>query len=84
MRGKKLPPGRVEQCRRRALEEDLARYLRQDHELRWKPEEIALVGTMPDEEVAGKVGRSVKAVTVARLKRGIPAAVDRRRRPETY
>jgi hypothetical protein len=46
----------------------------------WKPEDLALLGTKPDDELAAKLGRSVKAVTVRRLKLGIRTARDGRRR----
>jgi hypothetical protein len=38
----------------------------------WKPEEIALLGTLPDEEVAAKIGRTATAVRVMRTRRGLP------------
>jgi hypothetical protein len=46
----------------------------------WTPEELALLGTMSNEEVAARVGRSVKAVRVKRNKLGIATPRDRRRR----
>jgi len=45
----------------------------------WKPEEIALLGTMPDELLAEKLGRSINGVRVKRNRLGIPKACDRRR-----
>jgi hypothetical protein len=46
----------------------------------WTPERLALLGTLPDAEVAAKIGRREGAVRVKWLKLGIPTAVDRRRR----
>jgi transposase-like protein len=46
----------------------------------WKPEEVALLGTMPDEELARQLGRSVGAVGLKRRREGIPNPRDRRRR----
>jgi hypothetical protein len=40
----------------------------------WKPEELALLGTMPDEELARRTGRTANAVRLARNRRGIPSA----------
>ena len=37
----------------------------------WAPEEIRLIGKMPDEEVAKRIGRSPGAVKAQRLKRGL-------------
>jgi hypothetical protein len=42
----------------------------------WKPEEVALLGTMPDEELARQLGRSVGAVGLKRRREGIPNAKD--------
>jgi hypothetical protein len=38
----------------------------------WKPEEIALLGTMADEQLALKIGRSPSAVRSFRFRLGIP------------
>jgi hypothetical protein len=46
----------------------------------WKPEELALLGTMPDAEVARRTGRTAHAVRLARTRRGIPSVRDRRRK----
>jgi hypothetical protein len=45
---------------------------------RWKPEQLALIGTAPDDEVAARIGKTPKAVQVMRKRLGIPIAVDRR------
>src|SRR5262249_13675357 len=42
-------------------------------------EQLALLGTAPDEDLARRLGGSVKAVRVRRTRRGIPTARDRRR-----
>jgi hypothetical protein len=44
----------------------------------WKPEELALLGTMPNEELARRTGRTANAVRIARNRRGIPSARDGR------
>lgn len=41
---------------------------------RWTPEEDALLGTMPDPDVAARLGRTVDAVGLRRLALEIPAA----------
>jgi hypothetical protein len=46
----------------------------------WKPEELALLGTMPDEELAIRIDRTKTAVRVARNRRGIPTVRDGRTR----
>lgn len=46
----------------------------------WTPEELALLGTVSDEDVAARIGRGVDAVRIMRTRRGIPSARDRRRR----
>jgi hypothetical protein len=44
----------------------------------WKREELDLLGTLPDAEVAARIGRTVNAVRVKRTKLRIPAARDDR------
>jgi hypothetical protein len=51
-------------------------YLR---ECAWTAEELALLGTLPDDEVAAMIGRTTNAVRLMRTTRGIPTARDRRR-----
>jgi hypothetical protein len=46
----------------------------------WTRRELALLGKLPDEEVAARVGRTPNAVRIKREKLGIPNPVDRRRR----
>jgi len=47
---------------------------------RWRPEDIALLGTLPDRELARRLGRPLQSVTQKRCKLGIPRFVVRRRR----
>jgi hypothetical protein len=49
---------------------------------RWTPEELALVGTAPDEEIALRTGRTKQAVRAKREQLGIPNPCDRRRRDD--
>jgi hypothetical protein len=44
----------------------------------WTAEELALLGTAPDAEVAAEIGRTEGAVTLKRCKLGIPTFCDRR------
>jgi hypothetical protein len=44
----------------------------------WKPEELALVGTAPDDEVANRIGRTTKAVFEMRKRLGLQTFKDRR------
>jgi hypothetical protein len=46
----------------------------------WKPEEIALLGTMPDEELARQLGRSLNSVSLKRRRLKIANPRDRRQR----
>jgi hypothetical protein len=81
LRGRKLPPDHVERRRQSALALDLGQYLRAyDPGDRWTAEELALLGTMPDAEVAAQIGRKETAVRSKRSKLGIRSARDRRRR----
>lgn len=45
----------------------------------WTPEEDALLGTMPDRDVAAKLGRSARSVWDRRQRLGIPRVVVRER-----
>jgi hypothetical protein len=44
----------------------------------WKPEEVALLGTMPDDELARRLGRSLNSVSLKRRRLKIPNPRDRR------
>ena len=60
---------------------NLARYMRPSVELRkWPETDVALLGTMPDDEVAGRIGKTVEAVRLKRQRLGISNPADRRRR----
>jgi hypothetical protein len=48
----------------------------------WTRKELALLGKLPDEEVAKRIGRTTEAVRVQRTKRGIARARDRRKRQD--
>jgi hypothetical protein len=82
VRGKPLPPEQVEQCRRTAVERGYVRRIWPGYNLGpwWSPRELALLGKLPDEEVAAKVGRTHNAVRIKREKLNIPNPRDRRRR----
>jgi hypothetical protein len=49
-------------------------------ELRWTPDQEALLWTAPDEEVAGRIGRTTQAVRCRRTRAGIRTLLDRRYR----
>jgi hypothetical protein len=73
LRGKELSPEEVERRRRTALELDLAQYLHKGHHGPWwTAKELALVGKVPDDEVAERVGRTPDAVRSQRQLLGIP------------
>jgi len=81
LRGQELTPEQVERRRRTAREKNLGRHLVGGyHGPRWTAEQLALLGTMPDEEVAAQTGRSIAAVRLMRTRRKIASACDRRRR----
>jgi hypothetical protein len=42
-------------------------------------EELALLGTMPDAEVAARIGRTVEAVRLKRRRAGIADGIEGRR-----
>jgi len=79
LRGKKLPPEQVERRRRTARKLGL-RPPQRPGGRPWTGKEKALLGTMRDGELATRIGRTANAVTVRRLRLGIPTALDRRRR----
>jgi hypothetical protein len=62
----------ADERRRRAVELDLGRYLHTAyHGPRWTPQEVALLGTMPDEELAARIGKTPVAVRQKREELGI-------------
>jgi hypothetical protein len=81
-RGRKLPPEEVERRRRTAEDLDLGQYLWNgfDPVKRWTADELALLGTLPDEQLAEQLGRTATAVRIKRTRLGIASACDRRRR----
>jgi hypothetical protein len=75
------PDEERERCRQINAEMGLAQNLVLGyHGPLWTPEDIALLGTVPDEKVARKTGRTVEAVRIMRTRLGIPTFQDRRRR----
>jgi hypothetical protein len=75
-----LPPEQVEQRRRAALENNLVKYIIPGyHGPWWSRDELALLGKLPDEEVARRVGRTPNAVRQKREKLGIPNPTARPR-----
>ena len=86
-RGVELPPAQVERRRRTARELNLGRNLRPGwHGRRWTEEEIALLGRLPDAEVARRTGWGFAAVGCSaacwayRGRRGRPGRAGRMRR----
>jgi hypothetical protein len=62
-----------ERHRRNAVKKGLGRNLVTGyHGPRWTEEDLALLGTAPDEEVARRIGRTANAVRVMRDRLGIP------------
>jgi hypothetical protein len=79
-RGVPLPPEQVERRRRTALLLGLARHLKTGyHGPWWNKAEVALLGKVPDEEVARRTGRTPRAVRQKRemLGRARPPASGR-------
>lgn len=77
-----LPPEQVEARWQRAIRLRLGDFLQHGyHGPWWTDEEIALLGTEPDEEVAKKVKRTANAVRVMRTRLGIATAHDKRFHP---
>jgi hypothetical protein len=77
-RGKRLPADQVGRRRRTARELGL-KPTGCWAEAGWTRERLALLGTLPDERLAARIGRTVTAVRVMRTRLGIPSARDRRR-----
>jgi hypothetical protein len=68
------------QRRKRARALDLGRHREAARaERAWPAGHLALLGTMPDDEMAARTGRSENAARVKRTKLGIPTFCDRRR-----
>jgi hypothetical protein len=82
VRGKPLSPAQVDQRRRTARELNLGQYLEAARQKRaWPAKHLALLGKLPDAEVAARTGRSEDAVRVKRTKLGISTFRDRRKLP---
>src|SRR5262249_44827146 len=78
-RGKRLPPEQVERRRQTARELGL-RPPQRPGGRPWTEDALAQLGTVPDGELAARIGRTATAVRVIRTRRGISSAEDRRRR----
>ena len=81
-RGKPLPPEQVERRRRTAIEMNLGQYLQPcpcpNGSRPWTADELALLGTMTDHALASRLSRTVNAVRITRLRRGIAPHPDQR------
>lgn len=81
LRGKKLSAKQRVERRKRALALNLVQHLRSERNPRiWKREELALLGKLPDAELAQRIGRTANGVRVKRTRVGIRSALDRRSR----
>jgi hypothetical protein len=81
MRGQKLSKKLVQ--RRIEIRRELGILRQPDRwgERRWKAEELDLLGTVSDAELAARFGRTMTAVRVMRTRLGRLKPDDRRRRP---
>jgi len=80
---REFTPAEREQRRQTAVRLDLGKHLLPHagyHGPRWTAEELALLSTLPDEDVAARIGRTALAVSIMRRRLGIPNARDRRKR----
>ena len=67
MRGKPLSPEQVERRRQTPRDLDLGQYLEIAHRKRaWPEEHLPLLGTVPDSELARRIGRTPMAVSCKR------------------
>jgi len=81
MRQRGVSPAEVGQRRQNAIRLKLGRHLQPGyHGPRWTAEQLGLLGTLPDGDVARQIGRTAGAVRVMRTRLGIASARDRRRR----
>jgi hypothetical protein len=76
-RGKKLPRSLVE-SRLEIRRQNGIRMPQRWATTGWKPEDLALLGTIPDEELARQLGRTRSAVRSQRVRQGIPPAISHR------
>jgi hypothetical protein len=73
MSARGLTPEEIEQRRQQALEKNLAQHFQKAYrEDRWTEEEMVLLGTLEDAEVARQTGRTTDGVRQKREKLGIP------------
>jgi hypothetical protein len=78
VRGVELEPEEIERRRQTALELNLKQHLYPGyHGPRWTPQELALLGTLPDEEVAARTGKTPGAVRQARNTGRLPGTYER-------
>jgi hypothetical protein len=74
LRGVKLDEAQVEQRRRTAVELNLGQYVQggagYNGTRPWTDDELALLGTMPDADLAARIGRTLNAVRVMRGRAG--------------
>jgi hypothetical protein len=85
LRGGELPPEARRRRRRTAIDLDLGRHLDAARAARWlgqswTVEQLTQLGTAPDLDLAKRFGRTEAAVGGRRVKLGIPAYRDRRRK----
>jgi hypothetical protein len=72
MRAREWSPAEIEAKRAIAIKLNLGQYWElRSKEGDWTKEELAMLGTMPDEEIAKRIGRTTNAVRVQRTKRRI-------------
>jgi hypothetical protein len=84
MQARGLTDEECEERRRQAIPLNLGRFLWHGyHGPLWTKAQLRLLGKEPDEVVARKIGRTVVAVRVMRLRLGIPTVQDRRRKRST-
>ena len=71
MKGRDWSEDEREQRRRQAIELNAAGVIYGGYRVQpWTVEELALLGTMPDAQVAAQIGKSRDAVRVARGRKG--------------
>jgi hypothetical protein len=74
-RGRRLTPEQVEQRRQAAIRLNLAQYLKAhppSNPQAWTAKELALLGTVSDDAIAERIGRTPNAVRIMRDRLGIP------------
>ena len=77
---REIPDEEYEARRQRSIELNLGRFLSPGNNAPlWTPDEIALLGAMPDQKLAKKIGRTHNAVRLKREELGIPNPYDSRK-----